>query len=415
MTEKRVLVVGCGVTGACSAYYLSQAGWQVSMVDQGNYADGCSHGNCGLLTPSHALPLAMPGVIRKTMPTLFSGRAPVHVKPRLDPALWSWLLHFARRCRREPMLQSAQGRHTLLQSSFRLTRELIEQEALHCEFEHLGCLFVFRDRHLMDAYAQTDQLLADFGLAARRLDGAALCQREPALQSGLAGAWYYEMDAHLRPDRLMSELRRVLQARGVEIHEHTQLQGLVKQGQQVVAARTSRGDMPADHFLIATGAWTPLLNRWLGARIPIQPGKGYSMTMPRPEICPKIPMLLQEVKVAVTPLQSAYRLGSTMEFAGYDTSLNRARLQALKNGAAQYLRQPSCDPVEEEWYGWRPMTYDGQPIIDRCGGLANLHVAAGHNMLGLSMGAATGKLVAELISGQQPHIDPHPYRLARFG
>ncbi len=384
------------------------------MVDQGPFGNGCSHGNCGLISPSHALPLAMPGVVRKTLPTMFGRTAPVHVKPRLDPALWMWLLQFARRCRPEPMLESARGRHALLQSSFRLYEQMLQEEGIDCEWEHRGCLFVFKTEAGMEAYAKTDRILTGIGLPAKRLDGRSLCELEPALMSGLAGAWYYEIDAHVRPDRLMAGLRRVLQSQGVEIHEQTEVRGFVNGSDRSAALQTSKGEMTADHFVVATGSWTPLLNRWLGAKIPIQPGKGYSTTMPRPAICPKIPMLLQEVKVGVTPMRSGYRLGSTMEFAGYDTTLNRGRLQALKEGAAQYLQQPYCDPIEEEWYGWRPMTYDGKPVIDRSPTLANVHIAAGHNMLGLSMGAATGKLVTELVTESPPHIDPQPYAVDRF-
>ena len=165
---------------------------------------------------------------------------------------------------------------------------------------------------------------------------------------------------------------------------------------------TPRGELAADLFVVAAGAWTPLLNRQLGCRVPIQPGKGYSMTMPRPAVCPKIPLIFPETRVAVTPFQSGYRLGSTMEFAGYDDSIRPERLQLLKDGSADYLHEPYCEPVLEEWFGWRPMTYDSLPIIDRSPTYENVYIAAGHNMLGLSMATATGKLIAELAGGQRP-------------
>jgi D-amino-acid dehydrogenase len=136
--------------------------------------------------------------------------------------------------------------------------------------------------------------------------------------------------------------------------------------------------------------------------------------MPRPSVCPRIPLIFPETRVAVTPFQSGYRLGSTMEFAGYDESIRPARLQLLKDGAAPYLREPYCEPVEERWYGWRPMTYDSVPIIDRSPKYENVYIAAGHNMLGLSMAPATGKLVAEIVNRAAPHIDPEPYRVGRF-
>ena len=181
-----------------------------------------------------------------------------------------------------------------------------------------------------------------------------------------------------------------------------------------MAVKTSAGDIAADVFVVATGAWTPWLNKQLGCKIPIQPGKGYSMTMPRPEKCPSRPLLFPEHKVAVTPMQSGYRLGSTMEFAGYDTRIDPRRLQALRDGAEVYLQQPVCEPVQEEWYGWRPMTYDGLPVIDRTPAMENVLVAAGHNMLGVSMAPATGKIVTAMITGATPGIDPAPFSLRRF-
>src|SRR5262249_19719840 len=135
-----------------------------------------------------------------------------------------------------------------------------------------------------------------------------------------------------------------------------------------------------------------------------------SLTFPRPSICPKIPLIFPETRVAVTPFESGYRLGSTMEFAGYDDSLNENRLQLLRDGASPYLREPWREPVQERWFGWRPMTPDSVPIIDFAPRYTNVLIAAGHNMLGLSMAPATGKLVAELLDGRAPHIDPAPYR-----
>ncbi len=179
-------------------------------------------------------------------------------------------------------------------------------------------------------------------------------------------------------------------------------------------ARTAKGEFEADAFVVATGALTPRLEGLLGCKIPIQPGKGYSVTMPRPSVCPRIPLIFPETRVAVTPFETGYRLGSTMEFAGYDDSIRPERIQLLKDGAAPYLREPYGEVVEQEWFGWRPMTYDSVPILDRSRRHENVWVAAGHNMLGMSMAPASGKLVAEMMTGQAPHLDTAPYRLSRF-
>jgi D-amino-acid dehydrogenase len=265
----------------------------------------------------------------------------------------------------------------------------------------------------MEHYAETDRLLRDeFDLGAQRLDEQQLVQREPALKPSLAGGWYYATDAQLRPDRLMASWRRVLERRGADIREHCPVLDFVRSGRRATAVVTPQGPLSADAFVVATGAWTPLLNRQLGCRVPIQPGKGYSLTMPRPARCPSVPMILEEDRVAVTPLQSAYRLGSTMEFSGYDARLDPRRLELLRRGASRYLHEPYCEPVEEAWFGWRPMTYHGRPVIDRSPALSNVLIAAGHGMLGLSMAPATGRLVAELLTGHTPHVDPAPYRLS---
>ena len=172
--------------------------------------------------------------------------------------------------------------------------------------------------------------------------------------------------------------------------------------------------MQGDKFVVATGAWTPFLNEHLGCKIPIEPGKGYSLTMPRPERMPKIPIIFEDAHVAITPMENKYRIGSTMEFVGYDSSLNRKRLDLLRMAAEKYLHDPYCDPVEEEWYGWRPMTWDGKPIIDRSPVMNNVWVAAGHNMLGISLATGTGRLIREMIMGQTPHVDAAHFSIERL-
>ncbi|HEY7158063.1 MAG TPA: FAD-dependent oxidoreductase [Gemmataceae bacterium] len=414
-TPGRVIVVGGGVVGAACAYYLTCRGWAVEVLDRGGFGRACSHGNCGFVCPSHVLPLAQPGAVWSTLRAMLHKNAPFFIKPRLDPALWSWLLSFARRCNVGDMMQSARGIQALLNSSRALYDELLREERFDCEWESRGLLFVFRSRHALEHYAETSRLLREsFNVPAERFDGDALVALEPALKPGLAGGWLHRSDSHLRPDRLMACWRRTLEARGVKIHEHCVVKGFVRERGRARAVLTSAGEREADAFVIAAGALTPLLNPHLGCKLPIQPGKGYSITMPRPTKCPAYPLVLKEHQVSVTPMRTGYRLGSTMEFSGYDGTLNRRRLNLLTEGARHYLREPYGDVFEEEWYGWRPMTPDGLPVIDRSPSAANVFLAAGHNMLGVSMAPATGKLVAELLAGAAAHIDPTPYSVARF-
>jgi D-amino-acid dehydrogenase len=413
----RVVVIGAGVIGAGCAHYLNRAGWDVTVIDRGKFGGGCSHANCGLVVPSHVLPLAGPGAIGKTAAALSRRNSPFSIKPRLDPPLWSWLIRFARRCNERNMLEAGRAIQALLDSSRSLYNELFHSEKVEAEWTERGLLFVFQTRSAMDHYAGTDRLLRDsFGVGATRYDSEALIRLEPALKPGLAGGWHYQTDAHLRPDRLLASWQRLLESRGVTIREHCELRSFEKNKGEKKLKRieTSTGMLDADAFVIAAGAWTPRLNVDLGCRIPIQPGKGYSMTMPRPARCPNIPLLFEEHRVAVTPMQSGYRLGSIMEFAGYDDSLDPQRFELLRAGASHYLIEPTAEPVVERWFGWRPMTYDGIPIIGRSATLHNVLIAAGHNMLGLSMAPATGKLVSELLNDEPTHIDATPYAPSRF-
>jgi D-amino-acid dehydrogenase len=412
---KQAVVLGGGVIGAACAYYLVRGGWSVTVVDQGQFGHGCSHANCGFVCPSHVLPLAGPGAVRMALKSLFTPGSPFVIRPRLDPALWSWLWRFSRRCNDADMRSAGKAIQSLLQSSRKLYPEIIEKEGLDCEWETRGMLFVFQTHSAFEHYEQTDRLLrGEFGMPAQRIDGAALAEMEPALKPGLAGAWYYESDAHLRPDRLMSSWRIALERLGVIIRTNCRFQDFNIASGRARTACTSQGELAGDLFVLATGAWTPQFNRVLSCRVPIQPGKGYSITMPRPARCPAHPLIFEEHRVAITPMRSGYRIGSTMEFAGYDETLKRRRLELLRNAACVYLHEPAADPVEEEWFGWRPMTPDSLPILDWAPNLANVLIAAGHNMLGVSMAPATGKLVAELASGRATHLDPLPYSIRRF-
>jgi D-amino-acid dehydrogenase len=407
---KRVAIIGGGVIGIACAHFLNRAGWAVTVLDKGTIGGACSHGNCGFVCPSHVLPLAEPDAIGKTLASMLKPNAPFRVKPRLDPALFSWLWHFARRCNHRDMVAAGHAIQPLLESSMTLYRDLVRTDGIECEWQERGLLFVYQTREALEAYAPTNRLLAEeFHEPAKRLDGDEVQKLEPALKPGLAGGWYYEHDAHLRADRLMASWKRNLTERGVTFHEQCEFLGFT--GSTV---RTSLGEIPADAFVVAAGAWTPLLAQHLGVRVPIEPGKGYSITMPRPAICPNIPMLFPEHRVGVTPMQTGYRLGSIMEFAGYDESISPKRLALLTDGAAHYLQTPQSEPIQEKWFGWRPMTWDSLPIIDRSPAHSNVFLAVGHNMLGLSMAPATGKLIAEMITGSAPHIEPHPYRVSRF-
>jgi len=409
-----VLILGGGVIGLASAWYLLAAGRGVTVLDQGTVGCGSSHGNCGTLTPSHATPLALPGTLGTALRWLLRPDAPLRIKPRADPALARWLFEFARRCNWRAAAHSTAARLPLLELSRQLIGQLVHEQALDCEFATSGTLNVYRDARGFERACREHERLADHLPPYEVLDGAATLAREPALKPGVAGAFFNPGDACLRPDRYVAELARIVRAHGGTIIEGARIERIERDGKRITRVATSQGAYRGHEVVLALGAWSPRFARMLDLRLPIQPGKGYSITWTRPRQCPRTPLSLKEPSVCVTTWGSGYRLGSTMEFAGFDTSLNRTRLEALRRGAAQFLHEPEGGERVEEWYGWRPMTWDDLPILGRAPHLDNLVLATGHGMLGVSMSAGTGLLVSEIVAGRAPSLAIDAYAPTRF-
>ncbi len=413
--EADVLILGGGVIGLACAYHLLLQGRKVTVLDQGQVGGGSSHGNCGTLTPSHAMPLAMPGVVGTAIRWLLKRDAPLRIRPRFDSDLLRWLESFRRRCNWNDFSVATAAKAPLLLRSNALIADLVTREKLDCEYQATGTLHVYRDRKTLKDSSWYARTLAAVGIPVEVLDGARIESMEPALKPGVAGGYFNPDDAQLRPDRYVAELARVVRERGGRIEEQVRIDGISVERGRIAQVRTTLSDFSANEVVFALGAWSPALARTIGLRLPIQPGKGYSITYSRPTMCPRLPLTLKEDSVCVTAWGSGFRLGSTMEFAGYDNSLNRARLNALRRSASRYLREPEGAEMQEEWYGWRPMTPDDLPILGRVQGINNLCMATGHGMLGVTMSAVTGLLVSEVIAGEKPSIDLSPFNLARFG
>jgi D-amino-acid dehydrogenase len=410
-----VLIVGGGAIGLACALYLLKAGRGVTVLERDRIGQATSLGNCGTLTPSHALPLAAPGMVGTALKWMFTPDAPLYLKPRFDPGLWRWLLRFASRCNPAEVRRTAARKGALLLASRKLIEQLVLEHALDCDFGADGLHYVFRDPRAFAHAQQELPLLAELGIGSRLLDPATLAADEPALQPGMAGAIHFPGDAHLRPDRYTAELARVVRDLGGRVVEECEVQAVATEHGRVAGVRTARGIEAARDVLLALGPWTAAFARQLGLRLPIQPGKGYSITYDRPGLAPRRPLVLRERSVCVTTWRDGFRLGSTMEFSGYDVSLNRRRLAALERGAREYLREPVGPTKRLEWYGWRPMTWDDLPILDRAPGHANLWLACGHGMMGMGMSAVSGQLIAGLMTGRDPPVDPSPCSIARFG
>lgn len=420
MTEKarsgEVIVVGGGIIGIACAHYLSKAGYQVTVIERNTVAGACSHANCGFISPSHVLPLTEPAAVKVALKSLFNPRAPFRVKPQWNFAFWKWMLQFGRRCTHKQMLAAGPALKAILDLSMHEYRQLLSEENFACEWQDHGLLYVFQTQKGLAGYRETDQLMTEhFGVSAREIPGEELPTFDPALKPGLAGAFHYTCDASLKPDLLAAAWAERLRERGVIFREECELTGVAQTGGKITQLETSQGEMQADAIVFATGAWSPLLAKQLGCEIPILPGKGYSVTMASPDPSPRHPMLFPEHKVGVCPFENRFRLGSMMEFTGYDSSIPDYRIEQLRESARPYLVSPYTETEYERWYGWRPMTWDSLPMIGPVPRLQNAWLAAGHNMLGMSMGAATGKLIAQMVSAESPEIDPAPYTPTRFG
>jgi D-amino-acid dehydrogenase len=411
-----VLILGGGVIGLACSLQLLKAGASVRVLEQGAPGSGSSHGNCGTITPSHAPPLAMPGMIGVALRSMLRSDAPLYLNPRLDGRRLRWLLGFARRCNWRDFNRAAVARLAILQRSRELLAELVRSDALDCEFDEGGVLYAYRTAAKRASDEKHHAVVLDrLGIAVQRLRGDEVEAMEPALKPGLVGGLFHPGDARLRPDRYVAELvRRVVDLGGV-IEAGARVEGFVHENRRIRQVVTSRGAFDGDSVLLALGAWSPLLSKKLGLRLPMQPGKGYSLTYEKPELAPRHALVLREASVCVTTWQSGYRLGSTMEFSGYAEGINRVRIDALRRGAADGLRQPEGPSLLEEWWGWRPMIGSSSTLIGRSARWSNLLLATGHGMLGISMSTGTAELVASMLGGPRSPLEASPYAPARFG
>ena len=409
-----VFVIGGGVIGLACAYYLAKAGKSVRLVEQDNIGAGASSGNCGLIFTSHLIPLCAPGTIQQEIKRMFRRSSPLYVRFALDIERFRWFWNFAGKCNSGHLNHASRAREKILRNSKLLYQTLFRQEQLECDWEEEGVLLVFKTRAEMQKYVQTNDRLKPFGFDAEPLVGAELFDIEPALRNDVYGAWFHKTDSHLRPDKLLPAWQQVLIKMGVAVEENCRLESLVAERKRILKAETSRGDYTANDYILTAGAWTPQIARELGLNVPIQPGKGYSVTMARPAVCPKIPCYFYEKSVVATPWKSGFRLGGTMEFSGFNSDILARRIQNLKAVAAEYLKDATEQPIIEEWVGMRPMVYDDLPIIGRAPDQNNLVIASGHGMSGISMATSTGKLVSEIITGGTPHIDPTAFKVDRF-
>ncbi|MDJ0835292.1 MAG: FAD-dependent oxidoreductase [Acidobacteriota bacterium] len=400
MSKGSVLVIGAGAVGICTAWYLRRAGYEVSVIDKGKAGAACSSGNAGLLVPSHIVPLAAPGVVAQGIKWMFNSRSPFYIKPRLSGALISWAWKFRGYCTEDHVQACMPVLHDLIQESMSLFDELAAEENIQIYRE--GLLMLYRTvKGQKDCVSLAKQAQA-LGLPVRVLDNNGLRDLEPNVRTETRGAVYFEQDAHLDPTAMIDQLTKQLRADGVEIMEDTEVTRLETARGRVTSVRTTAGEHRPDQIVLCGGAWSPDIAEATGMRLPIQAGKGYSLTLPAGDIRPRIPMILAEEKATVTPMGDQLRFSGTMELSGLDSSVNRKRVESILDIIPKYL--PDIDPAairtENVWSGFRPCTPDGLPLIGRARGMDNLAIASGHAMIGITLAPVTGRLITHLLDGK---------------
>ncbi len=411
-----VVIIGGGAIGVCSAYFLHEAGISVTLLEKKEIAAGSSYGNAGFITPSHFIPLSSPGVIKKGLRWLLNPESPFYIKPRLDPAFLSWLWQF-RKNSTEGHVQATMG---YLRDINLLSRELYleiaRRTALDFGLQTNGLLMLYNSAAGEHDCANMAALADRIGEPAEMVDNKRIEELDPALESRAAGGLYFPRDAHLNPARFVTRLAEYLQTQGVRILTRTLAESFRIANGRIAAVKTSRGEIFCKQVVLAGGAWSPLLTEKLRLRLPVQPAKGYSVTIPQPSPHQKLPLILTEAKVAITPLESNIRFGGTLELAGISDAINQRRVLAILKAVPHYIGrfdEVQIDP-SSAWSGLRPCTPDGLPIVGRSPYHSNLFIATGHAMIGISLAPFTGKVISQLVIGKQPEIGIDPLKVERF-
>jgi D-amino-acid dehydrogenase len=414
---KHIGIVGGGVIGLCSAYYLNKAGYKVTVFDRHALTDGCSFGNAGMIVPSHIIPLAQPGMIAKGMRMLLRSTSPFYIKPRLSADLlrWGWL--FYKHSTQEHVERSIPALRDISLLSKKLYQELVQTDGLSFGWQEVGLLMLYKTAAAEHEMAEEAEVANHAGIEARQLSGAQVQDLEPEARVDVRGAVYFPGDANLNPGQLIRSLAAYLKSRGVSLLENQEVTGFGRSGSQINSVRTVSGEQSIDELVIAAGAWSPSLTRLLGFSLPLQGGKGYSFMLRNQHPNIRIPAIMLEARATATPMGADLRFAGTLEVAGTDLSVNMNRVRGIVNSIQNYYPDlPAEMPdVSKVWSGLRPCSPDGLPYIGRVSGFENLTLATGHGMMGVSLGPASGKLVADYIQNRTPDLDLNPFNPARFG
>lgn len=413
----RVAVIGGGVIGLCTAYYLALRGKRVTVVDRHpSRRDGCSFGNAGMIVPSHFVPLAAPGAVGMALKWMGNPESPFYVKPRWSWELISWGWKFWRAANRRHVERCGPVLRDLHLASRQAYEELTAELGDSFGLTRAGLLMLCKTQHALEEEAATAEAARRLNIPADVLTPRQLAALEPDVRMDVAGGVHFPKDCHLTPQRFVATLEERLAAMRVEFAWEAEATGWKRSERRLAAIETNRGPVEADQFVLCGGVWSAELARSLGLKIPLQAGKGYSLTLPAPRQLPRICAILTEARVAVTPMIGALRFGGTMEMAGIDESINSRRVDGIIRSIPSYYPDFRAEDFAgvRPWHGLRPCSPDGLPYVGRTAAVDNLLVATGHAMMGLSLAPITGKIMAALLDDEPTGFDLGPLDPDRF-
>ncbi len=399
----QITILGAGVIGLSTAFYCARRGMQVTIIDQKPaQRDGCSFGNAGMIVPSHFIPLAAPGMVKLGLKWMWNPESPFYIKPRLDLDLLAWALHFWKAATKQRVDAST----PVLRDLSLLSRQCFEKIGLDFGLVKNGLLMLCKQQHTLDEEAQMAAKANTLGIPAQVLDAKATAALDPNITMDVCGSVYFPKDCHLPPGRFISALETELTRLGVEFLWETEVKGFEIENSTLRAIKTSKGQIECQEVILCGGVWSADLAKSLELKIPMQAGKGYSLTLPNPTQLPELCSICTEARLAVTPMDGALRVGGTMEMAGLDESITLRRVRGITRSFASYFPAFHENDFTEikPWSGLRPVSPDGMPYIGRTQRWKNLTLATGHAMMGLSLAPATGMIVSALLCGEIPPV-----------
>ena len=403
--------------GLSSAFYLQQSGHRVTVIDKGDFSDNCSYGNAGYVCPSHFIPLATPGIVWKGIKWMFNSRSPFYVQPALNSSLVDWGFKFMKAATHKKVDAAAVPLRDIALLSQQEYKSWTRLPDFDFAYEHKGLLEVFQTPQVAEHAHHVVEQAKSLGLDTQLLNYSELQQLEPQTKLNALGAILFKCDAHLYPNKLMKALYNLLAQRGVKFIANEEVKNFEKSNGRITKVLTIKNCYEADEVVIATGAWSRGIAALLDTSISMMPGRGYSITLEDSPYIMNHPAVLMEGRVAITPMDgNKIRFGGTMEVVPTNTPPRYHRVEGIINAVKRFIPQfdiamPSPDKI---WYGYRPCSADGLPYIGRINRYKNVVIATGHAMIGLSLGAGTGRLVGEIVDEKKSSVDLRPFGVERF-